>query len=391
MVTTPNANRLHIAFFGKCNSGKSSLINAIANQPAALVSETAGTTTDPVIKAIEINPLGACVLIDTAGIDDTSKLGEMRIEASKKIIPRTDIAVMVFSDDNFQYEKKWLELMGKTPVIAVVNKSDIVNAPQIAEKIKEELKLDAVIVSAAQKNGIDDLKAALSRAVPEDFEQPGIAGHLCGENDVVMLVMPQDIQAPKGRLILPQVQTIRDLLDNKCVVISVTTDKIDNALSTLKEPPKLIITDSQVFDVVYEKKPPESALTSFSALFARYKGDIDEYVKGAQKIPQLTEDDTVLIAEACSHMPLDGDIGRIKLPKMLRAAVGEGLKIENTAGVDFPKDLSKYALVIHCGGCMFNRKYILSRINAAKVQGVPVTNYGIAIAKLKGILEKIDY
>lgn len=391
MVTTPNANRLHIAFFGKCNSGKSSLINAIANQPAALVSETAGTTTDPVLKAIEINPLGACALIDTAGIDDTSKLGEMRIEASKKIIPRTDIAVMVFSDDNFQHEKKWLELIGKTPVIAVVNKSDIVNAPEIAAKIKDELKLDAVIVSAAQKNGIDDLKAALSRAVPEDFEQPGITGHLCGEDDVVMLVMPQDIQAPKGRLILPQVQTIRDLLDNKCVVISVTTDKIDNALSALKQPPKLIITDSQVFDVVYEKKPSQSALTSFSALFARYKGDIDEYVKGAQKIPQLTENDTVLIAEACSHMPLDGDIGRIKLPKMLRAAVGEGLKIENTAGVDFPKDLSKYALVIHCGGCMFNRKYILSRINAAKAQGVPVTNYGIAIAKLKGILEKIDY
>ena len=390
-MTTPNANRLHIAFFGRCNCGKSSVINAISNQPAAIVSPTAGTTADPVLKPIEINPIGACVLIDTAGFDDTGELGKMRVAAAKKVIAKTDLAVMLFCGDDFSYEKKWLELLKNTPVVAVVNKSDEINAPEIAAKIKAELGLDPVCVSAKNCSGIENLKDAIVRAVPEDFSPQSITAHLCSEDDVVLLVMPQDIQAPKGRLILPQVQTIRDLLDNKCIVMSVTTDKLENALNSLKNPPKVIITDSQVFDVVYNKKPPESVLTSFSALFARYKGDIDLYVAGAEKIPELKPDDTVLIAEACSHMPLDGDIGRVKLPKMLRQIAGEELKIENTAGTDFPSDLSKYALVIHCGGCMFNRKYVLSRVYSAKNQNVPVTNYGIAIAKIKGILDKIKY
>lgn len=393
MNNTPNANRLHIAVFGKCNSGKSSLVNAIANQNTALVSDKAGTTTDPVYKAMEIHPLGACVLIDTAGFDDTTELGEMRIKSAQQVIAKADIAIMVFSDTDIEYEKQWIKKLNdaKVPVLAVANKSDINDTNTLAKLIKSELKLDAIEVSAVTGQGIALLKDALVRLVPEDFEVPSITAHLCKEDDVVMLVMPQDIQAPKGRLILPQVQTIRDLLDNKCLVYCVTTDKMEKALATLKEPPKVIITDSQVFDVVYKLKPKQSVLTSFSSLFARYKGDIDEYVKGAEMIPKLTENDTVLIAEACSHTPLDGDIGRVKLPKMLKSIAGEGLKIQIVSGTDFPEDLSPYSLVIHCGGCMFNRKYILSRVQKAKNNNVPITNYGIAIAKIKGILDKIKY
>lgn len=393
MNTTPNANRLHIAVFGKCNCGKSSLINALSNQESAIVSDTKGTTTDPVFKAMEIHPIGACVLIDTAGYDDTSELGRLRVLASKKVVDRTDIAILIICDNDFTYEKEWLKLFREKniPVIAVINKADIIDGEKLKQEIKDQLKLSAILVSAALKTGITDVREALVRAVPEDYEVKSITKHLCSEDDVVMLVMPQDIQAPKGRLILPQVQTIRDLLDNKCIVLSTTTDKLVNALASLKEAPKLIITDSQVFDIVYKQKPKESTLTSFSTLFARYKGDIDQYVLGAEKIPQLKESDTVLIAEACSHNALDGDIGREKIPNMLKKIAGENLKIEVVSGVNFPTDLSKYALIIHCGGCMFNRKYILSRIEKAKGQNIPITNYGIAIAKIKGILDKISY
>ena len=388
MNHTPNANRLHIGVYGKCNCGKSSLINAISNQDAAIVSDTKGTTTDPVLKTMEIHPIGPCVLIDTPGFDDTTTLGKLRVEATEKAADRTDIAVLIFCDTDFSYEKQWLDTFKekKIPVVAVINKADILDSEYIKSKIKQELKLDAITVSALNKSGIDELKEALTRLVPEDYEVKSITSHLVNKDDVVLLVMPQDIQAPKGRLILPQVQTIRDLLDNRCIVVSTTTDQLKNALSTLKNPPKLIITDSQVFDT-----PKESILTSFSALFARYKGDIDVYVSGAEKIPHLKETDTVLIAEACTHNALDGDIGREKIPAMLRKIAGEKLKVEIVSGVDFPKDLSNYDLVIHCGGCMFNRKYILSRIEKAVSQNVPITNYGIAIAKMKGILDKITY
>ncbi len=393
MNHTPNANRLHIGVYGKCNCGKSSLINAISNQDAAIVSDTKGTTTDPVLKTMEIHPIGPCVLIDTPGFDDTTTLGKLRVEATEKAADRTDIAVLIFCDTDFSYEKQWLYTFKekKIPVVAVINKADILDSEYIKSKIKQELKLDAITVSALNKSGIDELKEALTRLVPEDYEVKSITSHLVNKDDVVLLVMPQDIQAPKGRLILPQVQTIRDLLDNRCIVVSTTTDQLKNALSTLKNPPKLIITDSQVFDTVYEQKPKESILTSFSALFARYKGDIDVYVSGAEKIPHLKETDTVLIAEACTHNALDGDIGREKIPAMLRKIAGEKLKVEIVSGVDFPKELSNYDLVIHCGGCMFNRKYILSRIEKAVSQNVPITNYGIAIAKMKGILDKITY
>ncbi|MBQ3115150.1 MAG: [Clostridia bacterium] len=393
MNTTPNANRLHIGVFGKCNCGKSSLINVISNQASAIVSDTKGTTTDPVFKAMEIHPIGPCVLIDTPGFDDTTALGKLRVEASKNATDRKDIAIMVFCDTDFEHEKQWLEIFRQKniPAVAVINKADIIDSEYIKNKILQELNLNAITVSALNKTGIQELKEALVRLVPEDYEIKSITSHLVNQDDVVLLVMPQDIQAPKGRLILPQVQTIRDLLDNKCIVVSTTTDQLEKALLSLCKSPKLIITDSQVFDTVYNKKPQDSILTSFSALFARYKGDIDIYVSGAEKILELKETDTVLIAEACSHNALDGDIGREKIPAMLRKIAGEKLNVEIVSGVDFPKDLSKYSLIIHCGGCMFNRKYILSRIEKAVQQNIPITNYGIAIAKIKGILNKISY
>ena len=392
LTNTPSANRLHIALFGRRNSGKSSLINAITGQDIALVSEIAGTTTDPVYKAMELHPIGPVMFIDTAGFDDVGTLGEMRIEKTRKAIDKTDIAIVFFCGTELSYEKAWTDELKNhnIPIVPVINKADILeNAAEIEQAVKDNLGLSPIIISAKDKTGLDKVKDELVRVIPADFEVKSITSHLVNEGDLVLLVMPQDIQAPKGRLILPQVQTIRDLLDNKCLVMSVTTDKLDEALKSLVVPPKLIITDSQVFGRVYDKKPKESLLTSFSVLLAEYKGDISAYVEGAKAIDKLTEDSKVLIAEACTHAPLNEDIGRIQLPRMLKKKVGEGLKIDIVSGADFPKDLSKYSLVIQCGCCMFNRKYVLTRIAAAQAQNVNICNYGIVIAKLTGILDKI--
>ncbi len=390
---TPNANRLHIGFFGKRNSGKSSLINAFTGQGVSIVSDIAGTTTDPVYKAMEINGIGACVLIDTAGFDDIGGLGEIRVEKTKLTADKTDVAIIVFSSDNTDKELLWFERFKekKTPVITVINKADILeNADSISKVIEEKTGVKPIVTSAKTGFGIKELKEAVVRLAPSDFGNISITGDLCEEGDSVLLVMPQDIQAPMGRLILPQVQTIRDLLDKKCIVTSVTTDKLDNALDSLKNPPKLIITDSQVFKTVYEKKPKESMLTSFSVLFAAYKGDLPYYTEGAKAVDNLTENSKVLIAECCTHAPLKEDIGREKIPKMLRKRFGENLKIDMVSGTDYPEDLSQYDLIIQCGGCMFNRKYVLSRIQRAKAQNVPMTNYGVIIAHLTGILDKIN-
>ncbi len=392
LTNTPGANRLHIAMFGRRNSGKSSLINAITGQDIALVSEIAGTTTDPVYKAMELHPIGPVMFIDTAGFDDVGTLGELRIEKTRKAIEKTDVAIVFFSGTELSLEKEWTDELKnrKIPVIPIINKADILeNTEDIKRQVEDTLGLVPIVISAKEKTGLDKVREELIRAVPEDFEVSSITAHLVNEGDLVLLVMPQDIQAPKGRLILPQVQVIRDLLDLKCMVMSVTTDKLDNALKAMAKPPKLIITDSQVFDKVYEKKPEESLLTSFSVLFAEYKGDISAYIKGAEAIDALTEDSAVLIAEACTHAPLSEDIGRVQLPRLLRQKVGEGLTVDIVSGADFPKDLSKYSLVIQCGCCMFNRKYVLSRIESAMAQNVSVCNYGIAIAKLRGILEKV--
>ena len=403
LVHTPNANRLHIALFGKRNSGKSSLINALTGQDTALVSDTPGTTTDPVQKAMEIHGIGPCLFIDTPGFDDEGELGNRRIERTWKAVEKTDIALLLCAgggsaeetgEPDFTEELHWLEqLKAKNiPTILLINKADIrKNTTSLAIRIKETFGSQPIPVSAKEKTGIELIRQAILEKLPEDFDQQSITGSLVTEGDLVLLVMPQDIQAPKGRLILPQVQTMRELLDKKCLIMSCTTDKLRETLQALSRPPKLIITDSQVFKIVYEQKPEESRLTSFSVLFAGYRGDIRYYVKSASAIGSLTESSRVLIAEACTHAPLSEDIGRVKLPHLLRKRIEEKLSIDIVAGTDFPQDLTPYSLVIHCGACMFNRKYVLSRIERARLQNVPMTNYGVAIAFLNGILNQIEY
>lgn len=394
LTDTPSANRLHIALFGQRNSGKSSLINALTGQDTALVSAIPGTTTDPVAKAMEIHGIGPCLFIDTPGFDDEGELGELRINRTLKAIEKTDIALFVYGAVLTTEELRWIELLKERniPVIMVLNKTDIrENIQELATEIKQQCNLPSLLVSAKERTGIEEIRQAILEKLPSDFGQQTITGNLVTENDLVLLVMPQDIQAPKGRLILPQVQTIRELLDKKCLVMSCTTDKLAETLQALARAPKLIITDSQVFKTVYELKPEESKLTSFSVLFAAYKGDIHYYIESAAAIEALNEDSRVLIAEACTHAPLSEDIGKIKIPRLLRQKIGEGLQIDFAAGTDFPNDLTPYSLIIHCGACMFNRKYVISRIEKAKMQRIPMTNYGVTIAYLTGILDKIEY
>lgn len=390
---TPLSMRMTIAVFGRTNSGKSSLINAVTGQKVSLVSEVGGTTTDPVSKTMELYPVGPCVWVDTAGFDDSSELGAMRMERTRKVLDKTDLALLVIGTDGAGGpEEEWLSFIKEReiPVIGIQNKADLAQDPQeTAAELAKRWKIPFVCTSTATGAGIDKVKAAVVEHAPQDFELPSITGHLVDAGDSVLLVMPQDMQAPKGRLILPQVQVTRDLLDLGAVITSCTTERLCDALDALREPPKLIITDSQVFPYVFDHKPEESLLTSFSVLMARYKGDVGAFREGAEQVDRLTEKDRVLIAEACTHNPLDGDIGREKIPKLLRKKVGEGLQIDIVGGNNFPEDLSGYSLIVHCGGCMFNRRYMLNRIRAAKGQRVPITNYGILLAKLGGILEHI--
>ena len=411
---TPSSNRLHIGIYGKTNSGKSSFINAFTNQEVSIVADVAGTTTDPVYKPMEINPLGPCVIIDTAGFDDETELGARRVEKTQLAAEKTDIAVILVTAEaseesasvsqkemgwkagnfveSFPEEAKWHHIFKekKTPILFVVNKADQEeDSNALAEWLREQTKTETIVVSAKTGEGMEQVKAALTRLMPGNFGEEYITGNLVGEDDLVLLVMPQDIQAPKGRLILPQVQTLRELLDKKCMVMSVTTDKLVPVLKVLNQPPKLIITDSQVFGYVYEQKPKESMLTSFSVLFAAYKGDLPYYIEGAKAIDSLKETSKVLIAECCTHAPLAEDIGRVKIPRMLRKRVGEGLTVDVVSGTDFPENLSDYDLIIQCGACMFNRKYVLSRIDRARAQKVAMTNYGVTIAHITGILDKI--
>ena len=391
---TPSANRLHVALFGRRNSGKSSLINALTGQDTALVSDIPGTTTDTVSKAMEIQGIGPCLFIDTPGFDDEGELGEMRIIRTLKAIEQTDIALLLCEDEAHEEEKKWMKQLEEKniPVILLLNKADI--RKDIAStllRIEKDCGQKPLVISAKERTGIKKIHQAILEKLPADFGQQTITGNLVKEGDLVLLVMPQDIQAPKGRLILPQVQTMRELLDKKCLVMSCTTDQIASTLQVLSRPPKLIITDSQVFHTVYEQKPADSLLTSFSVLMAGYKGDIHYYIEGASAIDCLTPQSRVLIAEACTHAPATEDIGRVKLPRMLRKKIGEELQIDIVAGTDFPEDLAPYHLIIHCGACMFNLKYVLNRIDNARKQQIPMTNYGVAIAHLNGILDKIAY
>ena len=373
--------------------GKSSLINALTGQHISLVSDMPGTTTDPVSKSMEILPLGPCVLIDTAGFDDSGKVGDLRTQRTREVIKQTDIAIIVTDGSSFDDESEWAGLLkqANVPYLTVLNKVDLLNEvpSTLLADIAKRLNCDVIAVSAIQGTGLDLLRKTLAGLMPENGKQ-SLTGRLANVGDTVLLVMPQDPQAPKGRLILPQVQTLRDLMDKRCIAICCTTHDIDQALASLREPPHLIITDSQVFDIVEQKKPQGTLLTSFSVLMAAHKGDIQYFVESAPAIDILNEQSRVLIAEACTHAPLAEDIGREKIPRLLRKRVGEKLMVDIVAGKDFPDDVRGYDLVIHCGGCMFNRRFMLQRVEQCRAQGVPMTNYGITIAHIKGILSKVS-
>lgn len=384
---TPRANRLHIAFFGKTNAGKSSTINAITGQNVALVSNIAGTTTDPVYKAMELLPIGPVVFIDTAGLDDDTALGKARIRKTEEVFDRADIAVFVIrsTDADLTAEEKYIKRFREkhTPIILVYN----IFEDEQQNAVEQD---GAVAINAKTGWGIDRLKQKIIENAPEQAAE-SIVGDLAKQGDIVLLVMPQDIQAPKGRLILPQVQIMRDLLDKGCRVVSVKTEDMVPMLNELKNPPRLVITDSQVFQYVNEHLDKTVPLTSFSMLMARHKGDIEEFVRGARAIADLKPGDKVLIAESCTHHAMKGDIAREKLPGWLNEYAGGELLIENTAGHGFPETLDEYKLIIHCGGCMINRSNMLSKIEHAKQAGVPITNFGVAIAFLKGILSRVVY
>ncbi len=392
MNTAPQSIRRHIAIFGRRNAGKSSLLNAITGQRAAIVSSQAGTTTDPVNRAMELHPLGPCLFIDTAGFDDEGPVGQLRNARTRDVVEQADMALMVIDQTaNLDLEKTWLELLRnlEIPTVLVLNKVDQIDdvAPE-TQRAARALGMTPVAVSATAATGLDDVRHALARAAGDD-EHASLTGSLAGEGDLVVLVMPQDPQAPRGRLILPQVQTLRDLLDKHCRVMCCDTASLEGSLASLRESPTLLITDSQVFKHVQELTPAGTRLTSFSVLMAASKGHIDVMVEGARAIDRLTPHSRVLIAEACTHAPMSEDIGRVKIPRLIKRRFGDTVQFHVHAGKDYPADLSRYDLIIHCGACMFNRKLMLSRIRRAREQGVPITNYGLAIAHLQGILDKV--
>lgn len=393
MNEAPQSLRRHIAIFGRRNVGKSSLLNALTGQQVAIVSPEAGTTSDPVNRAMEILPLGPCLLIDTAGFDDVGSVGELRNERTHKVLDQTDMALLVMEQaKDLTLEKIWLDELRRLeiPTVIVLNKSDAIDSKnKTIALIHDELGQTPVVVSSLKGYGMEDLRKALVQ-VTGDSEETSLTAGLAKAGDSVLLVMPQDPQAPKGRLILPQVQTIRDLLDKSCIITCCDVDTLAQSISAMKKPPSLIITDSQVFAQVYEKKPDKSLLTSFSVLMAASKGNINILIEGARAIDRLTPQSRVLIAEACTHAPLSEDIGREKIPRMLRKRYGETITFDIHAGKDYPADLKKYDLIIHCGACMFNRRLMLSRIIRAREQGVPITNYGLAIAHVQGILKKVS-
>lgn len=396
MNTTPQSLRTHIGFFGRCNVGKSSLINAIAGQSVAIVSDVAGTTTDAVVKSMELGALGACVLIDTAGIDDSSALGAQRREQTMRAAARCDMAVVVCgSEEEYGYERELLRLFEerKVPVVVVLGKCDMLISPaERVRSVERALGVRPLLVSAKSGVGVGGVVELLVASKRDDTKgAEDLLGGLVESGDSVVLVVPQDASAPKGRLILPQVQTLRALLDRHAYATCCQPEELERVLRGLAAPPRLIITDSQVFGYVAQRVPEGTLLTSFSVLLACAKGDARAFAEGAHTIDSLTEQSRVLIAEACTHAPQSEDIGRVKLPRMLRQRVGEGLRVDVVGGADFPEDLTPYDLVIHCGACMFTRRHVLSRLAAAEAQSVPMTNYGFAIAHLQGILDKVAF
>lgn len=399
MIETPRGNRVHIAIYGRTNAGKSSLINKITNQSISLVSEMRGTTTDPVYKAMELLPIGPVVFIDTAGIDDTTELGELRVKKTKEILNKMDIALLLISTEvllenqDLSYEKEWIREIKKRekPFIVILNKMDLVpegKTQELIDRVKAELECEVSTVATSREESIQRIKAKLIEYAPKIVIEEKLIGDKIKVGDRVLLVAPQDIQAPKGRLILPQVQVIRDILDNGGIPTVVTLDNLKEGLAIFQGRPDLVITDSQVFKAVDEVLDRDVPLTSFSIIMARAKGELDTLYRGAKRINELKDGDRVLIAEACTHHQLKGDIAREKLPMLLQKRAGN-IVIDNCSGKDFPEDISKYSLVIHCGSCMLNRAETMSRLGVCSGQEIPITNFGMAIAEINGILDRV--
>ena len=394
MNETPRGNRLHIALFGRRNAGKSSLINALTNQSLAIVSPVAGTTTDPVYKSMEILPIGPVVVIDTAGLDDVGDLGALRVAKSLEVLRKSDLVLLVvdagvgLGDPEKGLAEKCLAQ--KIPFILVFNKTDLQEvAPVTLETAKNELgAVAAVALSAQERRGIGELKIAMVRHAPARWDTQTIVGDLLQPGDIAVLVVPIDLAAPAGRLILPQVQMIRDILDHDAMAYTVKERELKECIASLNRKPKIVITDSQVFLKADADTPPDVLLTSFSILFARYKGDLETMVRGARAIDRLKPGDKILISESCTHHRVEDDIGTVKIPRWLRQHVGGELVVDHSSGLTFPQNLSDYKLVLHCGACMTNRREMLARIVEVQQAGVPIVNYGVAIAALMGILKR---
>ena len=392
MKDTPKGMRLHIGLFGRRNVGKSSLLNALTRQQVSIVSEVPGTTTDPVEKPMELLPLGPVLFIDTAGIDDVGALGELRAGQTRRIFERTDLGILVAEGGEWgEFEEGILAELTKrqTPAIVVFNKSDLVKSSgETLRRLKERTRT-VVETSAQQGTGLLELREALIRAAPEGFmESPPILGDLITPGDLVILVVPIDLEAPRGRLILPQVQSIRDVLDHDSCCMVVKERELRDALGKLKSPPALVVTDSQAFLRVAGDTPAQVPLTSFSILFARLKGDLNEFVRGVKAIDTLRAGSRILVLESCAHHPIGEDIGRIKIPRWLRQYTGVDLEFVHRQGHDFPEDFNSYELIIHCGACMLNRREVISRILRCREAGVPITNYGVAITYSLGVLDR---
>jgi [FeFe] hydrogenase H-cluster maturation GTPase HydF len=392
MKDTPKGMRLHIGLFGRRNVGKSSLLNALTRQEVSIVSDVPGTTTDPVEKPMELLPLGPVLFIDTAGIDDIGALGEMRAERTRQVFERTDLGILVAEADSWgEFEEKILSELEsrKTPVVVVFNKQDLAKpADSVLQDLKSR-KLRTVQTAACNGTGMPDLREALIRTAPEEFvDTPSILGDLITPGELVVLVVPIDLEAPRGRLILPQVQSIRDVLDNDSYCLVVKERELRDALDRLKKPPALVVTDSQAFLRVAGDIPTEVPLTSFSILFARLKGDLKEFVRGVKTIDRLKSGSRILVLESCAHHPIGEDIGRVKIPRWVRQYTGVDLDFVHMQGHDFPQDLSGYNLVIHCGSCMLNRREVISRILRCREAGIPITNYGVAITYSLGVLDR---
>lgn len=393
MLDTPKGLRLHIGLFGARNAGKSSLANALTGQRISIVSDVAGTTTDPVEKACELAPIGPVVFIDTAGVDDTGELGRARVRRSEAVLEWVDLALVVCSDEHFTDTCRGLVERAKTldtPVIVVLNKTDRFPEGRPAQEEARSLGVPVVEASASQKGGVEALRAEIVRILGERTEPDRpLVGELAREGDTVLLVTPIDTGAPKGRLILPQVQAIRELLDAHAKCIVVQEDRVAEMLDELRNPPKFIMTDSQVIESVARSTPESIPLTTFSIQMAYSKSDLTALAAGAAALARLKNGDRVLIGETCSHHPQKDDIGRVKIPRWLRAKTGLELKIDVAVGKDFPEDPSGYAVVIQCGGCVVTRRHMLSRLRSSRAAGVPMTNYGIAICWLQGVLERV--